>query len=173
MNNVKTKSPFQKAVKVDKRLAATRRHKSLIREYESALGGAGRLNVGEAHTILMLCSLIILAERQEDLLITNSPMYSADEHMRNVGKIKLITDDLDFPKKRRRSRSAPDLEDDDDDDPNAETLEEYLSRPEVIASAKRGIHVSEICGKDPDSDGKGPYVFKTRTRLNKEKSNGT
>ena len=133
---------------VDTRKRGTRRVNRYIKEYTEALGGEGRLNVGELHTIRRLAALTVLAERQEEMLVTNDPKYSPDEHMRNVGKIKLITDDLDFPKKRRTSPSSPDPED-DDDDPNAETLEEYLSRPETIASAKRPISAASVCAAEP------------------------
>ena len=129
---------------VDSRISGSRKVNRYIREFTEALGGPSRLNVGELHTIKRLAALTVLAERQEVLLVTNSPKYNADEHMRNIGKIKLLTDDLDFPKKRRTSPSRLDP-DPDDDDPNAQTMEEYLALPSTIASAKRPISAAEVC----------------------------
>lgn len=145
---------------VDGRSSGAKRAKHLIATYTQELGGAGRLNVGEAEAIKRLASLTVLVERQEALLVADDPRYNADHHLRACGNLKRIIDDLDLPKKRRRGTATfddtPDLE--DDDDPNAETLEEYLSRPETIASAKRPINIDDICGKDPNSKRK-------RTRL--------
>ena len=126
----------------DGRTNDARRVKHLIQEYTSVLGGVGRLNIGESNTIHRLAALIVLCERQESQMISFDPKYNPDEHMRNVGKIKLLQDDLDLPK-RSRSHSgnggAPEYE-----EIPGETLEEYLARPEVIKSAERAIPTARI-----------------------------
>ena len=157
----------------DSRSKEGRRIRDLIAKYTEAAGGEDRLNTGEEDTIRRLAALIVLAETQEGFMVACSPKYNPDIHLRATGQITRLVDDLDFPKRRPGSRSAPDIEDvtilPDDD----MTFEEYLSMPSTIASAKKGIPVSDICGKVPGEDGKGPHVFKTRTRLDKEKANGT
>ena len=129
---------------IDTRKRPTKRINRYIREYTDALGGEGRLNVGEIHTIRRLAALTVLAEWQEEMMVTNSPKYNADEHMRNVGKIKLLTDDLDLPKKRRPANSSPDPK--YDDDPSAETLEEYLEAAAKKPGFGKGIPTSSITG---------------------------
>ena len=135
---------------VDKRISGSKKVNRYIREFIAALGGETRLNVGEIHTIRRLAALTVLAERQEGWLVTNSPKYCADEHMRNVGKIKLITDDLDFPKKRRPRRSAPDPDDPEyeDDDPNAETFEEFLEDEAKKPSFGKAISAASVCATE-------------------------
>ena len=111
----------------DGRTNDARRVKSLIQEYETALGGSTRLNVGEHNIVRRLSALIVLCERQESQMISCDPKYNPDEHMRNVGKIKLLQDDLDLPK-RTRPRSGNGEDDPEYDDIPGETLEDFLER---------------------------------------------
>ena len=126
---------------VDSRISGSRKVNRYIREFTEALGGEGRLNVGELHTIKRLAALTLLAERQEVWLVTNSPKYNADEHIRNVGKIKLITDDLDFPEKRRSHSggAASEIE-----EIPGETLEEFLEREAKKLGFGKPISAAQI-----------------------------
>ena len=113
----------------DGRTNDARRVKHLIKEYETALGGATRLNVGEHNIVRRLAALIVLAERQEAQMISFDPKYNPDEHMRNVGKIKLLQDDFDLPKRSRSHSGNGDDDDYEDADPNApQNLDEFLER---------------------------------------------
>ena len=130
---------------VDSRISGSRKVNRYIREFTEALGGEGRLNVGELHTIKRLAALTLLAERQEVWLVTNSPKYNADEHIRNVGKIKLITDDLDFPEKRRSHSGGGDDPEYEDADPDApQNLEEFLEREAKKPGFGKAIPAAQI-----------------------------
>ena len=123
---------------VDNRRGGARRIKALVREFTAALGGPGRLNIGEAEAIRRIASLTVLVETQEALMVAFSEKYDPDLHVRTTSAIKRLIDDLDLPKKRKGTRSG------NGDDPEyeeipGETLEEYLARPEVIKSAERPI----------------------------------
>lgn len=131
---------------VDTRRIGTRRINRYIQEYTDALGGEGRLNVGEIHTIRRVAALTVLAERQEEMMVTDDPRYNPDEHMRNVGKIKLLMDDLDLPKKRKRGPVGFESSPVDDDDPNAQSLEEYLQEAAKKPGFGKGIPTSAITG---------------------------
>ena len=143
MKHTNDNTPFQRKVKVDRRLSAVRRQNGLIREYTKALGGKHRLNIGEAEAIRRIASLTILVERQESLQVAFSEKYDPDLHVRTTSAIKRIVDDLDLPKRTRRGHSgnggAPEYE-----EIPGETLEEYLARPEVIKSAERPISAAQI-----------------------------
>ena len=142
MKHTNDNTPFQKKIKVDRRLSAVRRQNGLIREYTKALGGKHRLNIGEAEAIRRIASLTILVERQESLQVAFSEKYDADLHVRTTSAIKRIVDDLDLPKRSRRhsgNGGAPEI-----GEIPGETLEEYLARPEVIRSAERPIPAARI-----------------------------
>ena len=126
MKHTNDNTPFQKKIKVDRRLSAVRRQNGLIREYTKALGGKHRLNIGEAEAIRRIASLTILVERQESLQVAFSEKYDPDLHVRTTSAIKRIVDDLDLPKRTRRhsgNGGAPEIE-----EIPGETLEEFLVR---------------------------------------------
>ena len=127
---------------VDNRRGGARRIKALIREFTAALGGPGRLNIGEAEAIRRIASLTVLVETQEALLVACSTKYDPDLHVRTTGTIKRIVDDLDLPKRTRRGAGnggAPEYE-----EIPGETLEEHLARPEVIRSAEKPLSAAQV-----------------------------
>lgn len=127
-NRILGRGVFAKAL--DERNSNVRRIRALVKEYTNALGGEGRMNVGDQQTIQRLAALIVLVELQERMLVKGDPKYNPDEHMRNVGKIKILQDDLDLPKKSRSTPTSgfdpdPDTTPEFDDDDR--TLEEYCA----------------------------------------------
>ena len=112
---------------VDNRRGGARRIKALVREFTAALGGPGRLNIGEAESIRRIASLTVLVETQEALMVAGSGKYDPDLHVRTTSAIKRLIDDLDLPKKRKGTPTG-NGDDPEYEDIPGESLEEFLER---------------------------------------------